>query len=451
MDELTREELISIILELRERVAVLERENAELRARLGMGGGEKPSTPEWVKPNRQERRAAEREGRKKRGQAFTRKREIPTREVRHALDNCPDCGRKLSGGWIHSRRQVIEIPETPVEIIDHLLIARRCGVCEKEYIPTLCAKDGVIGKARMGVRLTSLIATLAVAKRMPLRAIQKLLDGLYGLHISLGEITELLHRVAGLARGTLESILRKIRGSPYAHGDETGWREDGINGYLWSLSTPELRYFHFDRFRAGRVAERLFGACFSGVMLCDFYGGYNWYSGPIQRCWPHFLRDLDKLVEAYPDNEGVRLWVESVIALYRRAKKIARRGFAEDVRVRLRGELESRILSVAQPYLKDKDAPQNTLAKRIDRHLGELFTFVQYYGCPSGNNAAERAIRPSVIARKISGGTRSANGSKTRTALMSVFGTWTLQGKNLIQACADMIVQAQSPVATSYM
>lgn len=451
MDELTREELISIILELRERVAALERENAELRARLGMGGGREPSAPEWVKPNRVERRVAEREGRKKRGQSYVRKREVPTREVRHALDSCPDCGRSLSGGWIHSRRQVIEIPETPVEIIDHVIIARRCGVCEKDHIPTLSARDGVMGKARMGVRLTSLIATLAIAKRMPLRAIQKLLDGLYGLHISLGEISELLHKVAGYARGTAESILREIRGSPHAHGDETGWREDGINGYLWSLSTPELRYFHFERSRAGAVAQKLFGSCFSGVLICDFYAGYNWYSGPIQRCWPHFLRDLAKLLDFHRDNESVRVWVESIIALYRAAKKIARRGFSEAVRVRFRQELESRILAIARPYLKDKAAPQNTLAKRIDQHLGELFTFVGYPGCPSGNNAAERAIRPAVIARKVSGGTRSANGSKTRTTLMSVFGTWTIQGRHLIQACADMIVAAQSPVATSYM
>jgi len=144
VDELTREELISIILELRERVAALEKENAELRARLGMGGGTKPSTPEWVKPNR-----AERAERKKREQSFVRKRDVATREVRHGLENCPDCGRKLSGGWIVSRRQTIE----------------------------------------------------------------KLLEGLYGVHISLGEITEILHKVSGFAEETVQCILRRIRGN----------------------------------------------------------------------------------------------------------------------------------------------------------------------------------------------------------------------------------------------
>jgi len=180
------------------------------------------------------------------------------------------------------------------------------------------------------------------------------------------------------------------------------------------------------------------------VLVCDFYGAYNVYDGPIQRCWVHFLRDLKKLLEAHPDNENVREWVESVRAIYKVAKKIARRGFIEPARVKFRQQLEAKLLSIAQPYLKDKSAPQRVLAERIEKHLGELFTFVEYLGCPSGNNAAERAIRPAVIARKISGGTRSQNGSMTRTTLMSVFGTWTLQGK------AENVKHSETACAINY-
>lgn len=445
MDGLSREELISIVVELREQVASLEKENAELRARLGMGGGSKASAPEWVKPNRAERRAAERTERKKRKQSFARKRDVATREVRHAVENCPDCGRKLCGGWVVSRRQTIEIPQTPIEITDHVLIARKCGVCGKVHIPKLGIADGVIGKARVGPRLMSLIATLAIVKRMPQRSIQKLLEGLYGVHISLGEITQILHKVAGFAKSTVQRILRRIRGSPHAHADETGWRENGINGYLWSLSADKLRYFEFNISRAGAVAKRLLGMCFGGVLVCDFYGGYNFYDGPIQRCWVHFLRDLRKLVEAHPDNEDVREWVELVRSIYKAAKKIAQRGFTEPVRVKLRQQLEAKLMLIAQPYVKNEAAPQRVLAERIEKHLGELFVFVQYLGCPPGNNAAERAIRPAVIARKISGGTRSENGSLTRTTLMSVFGTWALEGKDMLAACTQMIVQSQMP------
>ena len=457
MNDLTREELISILLlqseqlsalenevgNLRSTVERLESENAELRSRLG-GDGDAPVAA-WVKPNRAERRAAGREERKKRKQAFVRKRDVATREVRHAVDICPDCGGKLKGGWVVGTHQTIEIPHTPVEVINHLVVARKCPFCGKVHTPKLGAAEGVIGKSRIGPRLMSLIATLSIAKRMPQRSIQRLLEGLYGVHISLGEITQILHKVAEFARPTVQWILRRIRGSPIAHADETGWREDGINGYLWSLSTPELRYFHFNRSRASAVPKGLLGVCFGGVLICDFYGGYNFYEGPIQRCWVHYLRDLKKLLEANPDNESVREWVKLVRAIYTVAKKIARRGFSEGVRTRLRQELEAKLLKAAEPFLKDKSAPQRVLAQRIEKHLGEMFTFVQYPGCPSGNNAAERAIRPAVIARKVSGGTRSENGSRTRTTLMSIFGTWTLQGKDLLTACTDLILQAQTP------
>lgn len=457
MNDLTREELISVVLSQQEQLATLEKEvvslrntverlekeNAELRARPGGDGG--VSVPEWVKPNRAERRAAEREERKKRKQAFVRKRDIATCEVRHVLDTCPDCGGRLRGGWVVWTRQTLEIPQTPVEITNHVVVARKCPFCGKVHIPKLGAAEGVIGKSRVGPRLMSLIATLAIAKRMPQRSIQRLLEGLYGVHISLGEITGILHKVAEFARSTVQWILRRIRGSPLAHADETGWREDGINGYLWSLSTPELRYFHFDHSRASAVPKGLLGICFGGVLICDFYGGYNFYEGPIQRCWVHYLRDLKKLLGAYPGNESVREWVKLVRTIYTIAKKIAKRGFSESVRTRLRQELEAKLLKAAEPYLKDKSAPQRVLAERIDKHLGEMFTFVQYPGCPSGNNAAERAIRPAVIARKVSGGTRSENGSKTRTTLMSIFGTWTLQGKDLLKCCTELILEAQTP------
>ena len=98
------------------------------------------------------------------------------------------------------------------------------------------------------------------------------------------------------------------------------------------------------------------------------------------------------------------------------------------------------MLKIAEPYLGAKDAPQHVLAMRINNFIDELFTFVEHPEIPSENNAAERAIRPAVIARKVSGGTRSARGSKTKSILMSLFGTWTAQGLNTYDACRQMII-----------
>jgi transposase len=81
----------------------------------------------------------------------------------------------------------------------------------------------------------------------------------------------------------------------------------------------------------------------------------------------------------------------------------------------------------------------HTLCKRVERFLPELFVFVAYPGVPSDNNLAERSIRPLVIARKISGGTRRSRGSSTRLGLASLFGTWMAQGLNPFHQCLALL------------
>lgn len=184
------------------------------------------------------------------------------------------------------------------------------------------------------------------------------------------------------------------------------------------------------------------------MLGCDFYSGYDWYLGPKQRCWVHLLRLIDKVVQEYP---SAQVWADKVHDIYMAAKKAARRRVNSSTRVRFRQELQERLLWLAEPYLNHKDAPEHKSAKLICRYLPELFTFVEHLGVASSNNAAERAIRPAVIARKISGGTRSARGSQTKTRLMSVFATWALQGKEPIAACAQMIITANTPTATAIL
>ena len=112
LDELTREELIERIKARHKEIEVLKCEVDMLRSIL-TGGGSGSSAAPFVKPNRQQRREEERKARKKRTQSFARKRDIPTETVEHAVDRCPECSGKLSGGWVHSSRQIIEIPDTP--------------------------------------------------------------------------------------------------------------------------------------------------------------------------------------------------------------------------------------------------------------------------------------------------------------------------------------------------
>ena len=318
-------------------------------------------------------------------------------------------------------------------------MARRCGVCGKRYIAKPDLSGEVVGNSRFGVRLMSLVADMAINARMPHRTIQRILGGLYGLKISVGEISRLLHTVAERGKPAYRDLLEKIRASGVVNGDETGWRESGVNGYIWSFSTPEARYLLRDPSRAKTVVSRTLGEQFSGVLVSDFYGAYNVYEGVKQRCWVHLLRDLKILREKHPDNESVAQWVGCIKSIYEQAKAVARSDLGQMDRCAMRQHFEAEMLRLAIPYLGVKNAPQRVLAKRIDSFLGELFPFVDCEGVPPDNNAAERAVRPAVIARKVSGGTRSAKGSTTRMILMSLFGTWNLNGLDPQTTCITML------------
>ena len=424
-------ELESIVQSQAERISELEEEIMRLKS--GKGGGIQVKAS--VKKSKDDKGE-----RKKRSSSFARANRLPTEVVCHAIEQCPNCGRKLSGGMVKWKHQVIDAPVAPVKVTDHLFIERRCGVCGKRFTPSASdvLGDLVVGKKTIGIGLMSLIAYLKIVCRIPVGLIRQLLRSLYGLSVSKGEICELLHEVARMGKDEYDDLLESVRGSPVVHGDETGWREDGVNGYLWSFSTPRVRYFTYNRSRAGAVVKEVLDR-FGGALVSDFYGGYNIYNGIKQRCWIHFLRDLKTLAEKY---ESVGAWVDSVKKIYYRAKATVEIDYTDTERCKLRQRFESELLALAQPCLGLKSAPQRVLAKRIDRFLDELFPFVQYPEIPSENNAAERAVRPAVIARKVSGGTRSAKGSKTNSVLRSLFESWALQGQNTILACRQMIVGA---------
>lgn len=442
MESASREQLIAIIYaqqaqidELVARVAELEEEVRRLRQ--GKGGG----TALGVKPSRPER---EKQERKRRAQAFVRRRETPDEVRYHALEYCPECGRKLAGGWEHRRRQVIQVVPPQVRVIDHVIMARRCGVCGKRWLPKLTAD--VIeaqGQRRFGVSVQALVATLHIGCRIPMKMIRRMLRELCGLRISNGEVVELLEGTKAAGTGELAQLLEAVRGSPAVCGDETGWREDGENGYLWTFATPTVRYFLYRKSRSGQVPKEVLGEEFGGVVACDFYAGYN-KLGVLQRCWAHLLKDARELAEINADRPEVVAWVEAVRALYEEAKATASScaQLPADHRVRhqQRRRLEKLAMQLARSYAKDSDAPQRLLAQRIIKHRHELFVFISNPAVPATNNLAERSLRPAVVARKISGGTRSPKGSDTKMGLMSLFGTWGVQGKPLLTTCRNLLL-----------
>jgi transposase len=439
---------------LRAENAVLRAENAVLREtarrleeRLADLERKKTPAPSWVKPNRpppaqsaatpRKRRAAEQNG--------GRRRSTPTRIERHAYERCPDCGYALRGEAIKRRREVIEVPAVGYEVVEHQLVKRHCPACQAWKTPTVAFDGMTLGQSRIGVRLASLIGTLRTTGRLPLAAIQAHLAQVYGLTLSAGGLQGILGRLADRLAPVRSQIARDARGSPARHMDETGWREGGRNGYLWGQATTgpaPTRQYTYDRSRAGAVAQALAGADDAGVLVTDFYAAYDQVPGAKQRCWAHLLRDIHALGEAHPTREDVQDWVGAVTGLYKRARAVDTASLTERERARLAGECERRSRALARCYRRTDGHPAQVLAQRLHRYESELFTFVRTPGVPPTNNEAERAVRPVVITRKISGGSRSSTGSQVRCDLATPFYTWAARGLNPFAAC---LAALQSP------
>lgn len=421
---------------------------AEALARIAELEQGQKQPPGFVKPNRR-KPADEKRPRKQRAAEHntSRPRMTPTRQVRHALDHCPTCQYALRGESIDYTREVIELPPPQaVEVIEHQVIKRWCPCCKAWRSPQLDLTGQVLGQGRIGVRIAALVVYLRTQLQMQVRPIHEYLQTLHHLNLSIGEIVELTHRVRRQLQPEMDRLLQEIQGRAVVHGDETGWREDGQNGYVWSFLSvvPQpVYYFAYHQSRASRIPQGILGLHFRGHLVSDFYGGYNVIRGPHQRCWVHMLRDLHALKEAHAEAPEVLTWAASVRALYDEGQTwVQAHPAPTDAACQAQyDDLVARACALGEQYALTEH-PCRVLAKRILRHQDELFQFVRHPGVPADNNAAERALRPLVIMRKISGGSRSKEGSQTRLALFSLVSTWAARGLNPFSHCLDLL---QSP------
>ena len=436
---LSHDELILLVQQQQAIIAEQQATIARLEQRLRdlEGGTAASNRMPGHKPT--QARRGDRAPRANRTLNLARRRATPTVQVVHALTVCPHCGAPLAGGAVKRRREVIEIAAQPVVVTEHVALERCCPDCHRRVTPTMALDGLVVGRSRLGVGVLSLIALLREELRLPIAAIQRYLGSVHTLRLSVGGIVGALRQVAQAGQAEYDRTLAAIRASPVIHADETGWREDGTNGYSWTFSTPTACVYTHGGRGKGMVDDTLAGAI--GTLVTDFYAAYDHYPGVQQKCWAHLWRDIRELERQHPVDDRLAAWVSEVATIYRDAT-----GFShpdERTRMAQRRRLGERLREACHPFLNDETAPQALLCRRIEKYRHSLFTFVVDPAVPPTNNAAERSLRHLVVSRKISGGTRSAQGTHTKLTLASLFTTWRLRGIDPFLACQQMLISPQ--------
>jgi transposase len=414
----------------------LRRRVAELEAKVGAP----PKTPDnssvppsqGKKPNRAERRAAKRKGHPG---AFRALSEHPDRVVESLVGTCPHCDHPLlpeDQAEFHAYDHIDLPPIKPVVTRIH----RHRGVC-----PCCCKSfsapvpEGMAPGSPFGAMIQALVIHLHVTQAIGFERLAQLMKEIFGVALSEGAIANILARAEVPMTRAAEAIAQEIRSSPVVASDETSARVMGRNGWQWVLLSSTAVYHTIADSRAARVVTDILKGAMPEVWVADRYGGQNGHGLQRQVCLAHLLRDAQ-----YAIDEGDTVFAPPFKRLLLRAVAIGRRRDAlqDTTLAQYRADLDRRLdrLLAEPPGAK---AGQK-LARAIRKCRGDLFIFVTRRDVPSTNNGCERALRPSVIFRKVTGCFRSRWGARLYAATQSVIATAKLAGKSALQAIRDVIL-----------
>jgi transposase len=303
-------------------------------------------------------------------------------------------------------------PATPKKIL-YRLVHKECTRCHHVF---QAKAPGVLPRALYGNQITAQVAVMHYFHGIPMGRICEMTG------INLGTLVDLFHRLSGYFAPVMDLLKEQYRLSPAKHADETGWRNDGQSGYAWLFCTPETSLFSFQNTRSASVPRAIFGdKKLPGVLVVDRYNAYNKAPVQIQYCYAHLLRDVEKLEKDFPDAPEVKSFVSILAPLLSQAMHLRGRPLSDKPYYREAKEIQKEMMEAIQ-------SPAQHLAIRAMQDLfrtneHRLYHWVQDRRIPPDNNLAERDLRPTVIARKVSFGSSSDAGSKTRSILMSVLHT----------------------------
>ena len=326
----------------------------------------------------------------------------------YTLQRCPMCDNEVGEAVDTVVKYEEDIDLKPRLIIKQHTISRHwCSHCE-----TYVKSKNIPATSRIGVKTLGYILYARYRLRLPLGKIRESLNDLYNFKISEGEIVEKLKESKELFGKDYEAIRVLIQEAKAVYADETGWRMDGQNWFLWVFVTERgIRYIIEDT-RGGGIPEKALGEKEDRVIISDGYAAYQNLPGDKQQCWVHLLRKA-KLCSPFLYEDLTLLYKKLLLEL---EKPLAHRD---------KEKLQKRFSVLITKSYQEPMAKK--AQERMKRHEKVLFTCLKYDNILPENNTAERAIRPQVVMRKIFGGSRSLAGVKAHEVNSSVLETMRKQ------------------------
>ncbi|MDP3652468.1 MAG: IS66 family transposase [Rhodoferax sp.] len=273
-----------------------------------------------------------------------------------------------------------------------------CPTCGASHLPPAILLNR---KQIFGHQFQSWVVNQRIAMRMPLGAIAMQVEDQFNEHLSSSSIDYFIQRFVKIYAQSEKILMERLLQSSVLHADETKLNIRGTNQYAWVLTDGSHVIFWLTQTRETMVLKDLLKD-YKGVLVSDFYGGYDSFGCQQQKCLVHLLRDLNDDLWKNPFNEEYEKFVAKVSSLFT--------AIFDDVHKYglKKRHLQKHVKAISQFYEKTINIPSKnelieTFRKRFERYRGSLFTFLEGDGIPWNNNMAERAIRHLAIQRKISG------------------------------------------------
>jgi hypothetical protein len=380
---------------------------------------------------------------------------VPTEEVRHAPTVCDGCGSVL-GADLHRRcdsaHNSFELSRgfmsMHVTATRHAYFAVTCP-CGHETVarPSVGARSEIEGRRKnlqmserclVGPLLATYIAALSVRFFMSRSKIREYLLDWLGLELGRATIERCIHEFGLACEPVVEQLIQENRNADILHVDETPWYQRGKLRWLWVTTTALTTVFHIGSRRKEELIE-LIGESFLGWLVTDGYGAYRDHERR-QRCLAHLIRKGLALALGHY-GAGSDFGRSFVYALRRLIERIRDGEDADTPAVK---RLMARIKWNCQcnRYVDEKKVRE--LAGEVLNDWDAIVAFAYHPSLPPTNNDAERALRHAVIARRISFGTRTDEGSRLYASALSVVETCRRRGVDTWAYAASLIAAARA-------